>query len=174
MDCTDHDDIPERALHWHRTGTKAVLATVIETWGSAPRQAGSQLAISGEGEMLGSVSGGCVEGDPEALRRPDQRFELSRLGTQLAEQPDTADGLGRLVGQEGKESEVLLTESIQTIGVAVHHADDIAHEFHGDGEFRADTLTDLDVTRILRDIGNTLRLGVQGNPASDALPLPDK
>lgn len=62
MDCTDHDDIPERALHWHRTGTKAVLATVIETWGSAPRQAGSQLAISGTGEMAGSVSGGCVEG----------------------------------------------------------------------------------------------------------------
>ena len=109
----------------------------------------------------------------EALRRTDQRFELSRLGTQLAEQPDTADGLGRFVGQESEEREVLLAESIQTIGIAVHHADDIPHEFHGDGEFRADTLTDLDVTRILRDIGNTLRLGVQGDPAGDALPLTD-
>jgi xanthine dehydrogenase accessory factor len=39
-----------------------VLATVIETWGSAPRQPGSQLAISGAGEIMGSVSGGCVEG----------------------------------------------------------------------------------------------------------------
>ena len=67
----------------------------------------------------------------------------------------------------------MLTESIQTIGIAVHHADDIPHEFHGDREFRADTLTDLDVTRILRDIGNTLRLGVKGDPAGDALPLPD-
>lgn len=57
-----HDRIPETALAWHRSGKRAALATVIETWGSAPRQAGSQLAISGDGEMAGSVSGGCVEG----------------------------------------------------------------------------------------------------------------
>lgn len=58
----DHDSIPEMALHWHRTGQGAALATVIETWGSAPRPVGSQLAISGAGEIMGSVSGGCVEG----------------------------------------------------------------------------------------------------------------
>ena len=57
-----HDQIPETALNWHRDGTGAVLATVVETWGSAPRQAGSQLAISGAGQIMGSVSGGCVEG----------------------------------------------------------------------------------------------------------------
>jgi xanthine dehydrogenase accessory factor len=57
-----HDQIPEAALAWHRAGIGAALATVVETWGSAPRQAGSQLAISGTGEMIGSVSGGCVEG----------------------------------------------------------------------------------------------------------------
>ncbi|MFN5997908.1 MAG: XdhC family protein [Paracoccaceae bacterium] len=62
MTRAEHDLIPEAALAWHRAGTGAALATVIETWGSAPRQAGSQLAISGDGEMLGSVSGGCVEG----------------------------------------------------------------------------------------------------------------
>lgn len=58
----DHDQIPEIALDWHRMGRKAALATVVETWGSAPRQPGSQLAISGEGQIMGSVSGGCVEG----------------------------------------------------------------------------------------------------------------
>ncbi|MBE0452482.1 MAG: XdhC family protein [Roseovarius sp.] len=56
------DDIPETALGWHRAGKGAALATVVETWGSAPRRVGSQLAISGEGEIAGSVSGGCVEG----------------------------------------------------------------------------------------------------------------
>jgi len=56
------DDIPETALAWHRAGKGAALATVVETWGSAPRRVGSQLAISGQGEIAGSVSGGCVEG----------------------------------------------------------------------------------------------------------------
>ena len=59
----DHiDNIPEKALAWYRAGKGAALATVVETWGSAPRRVGSQLAISGEGEIAGSVSGGCVEG----------------------------------------------------------------------------------------------------------------
>ncbi|SFQ34181.1 xanthine dehydrogenase accessory factor [Roseivivax halotolerans] len=56
------DPIPETALKWHNAGRGACLATVIETWGSAPRRVGSQLAISGDGAIAGSVSGGCVEG----------------------------------------------------------------------------------------------------------------
>ncbi|WP_380058540.1 XdhC family protein [Falsihalocynthiibacter sp. SS001] len=56
------DNIPETALAWHREGIGSVLATVVETWGSAPRPVGSQLAISGEAGIAGSVSGGCVEG----------------------------------------------------------------------------------------------------------------
>ncbi len=56
------DKIPEIALDWHADGRGAALATVVQTWGSAPRQAGSQMVISAAGEMMGSVSGGCVEG----------------------------------------------------------------------------------------------------------------
>lgn len=59
---TDHDTIPEIALDWVRAGARAVLATVVQTWGSAPRQPGAQLAIHEDGTMMGSVSGGCVEG----------------------------------------------------------------------------------------------------------------
>ncbi|GAA3878078.1 XdhC family protein [Celeribacter arenosi] len=58
----DPDAIGEIALKWHREGRGAVLATVVQTWGSAPRPVGSQLAVSGAGEIAGSVSGGCVEG----------------------------------------------------------------------------------------------------------------
>lgn len=58
----DHEQMPETALAWHRAGRGAVLATVIETWGSAPRPVGGQLVISGDAELAGSVSGGCVEG----------------------------------------------------------------------------------------------------------------
>ncbi|WP_208353622.1 XdhC family protein [Pseudaestuariivita rosea] len=59
---TPFDNAPEVALDWHQAGRGAALATVVETWGSAPRPVGSQLVIAGDGEMSGSVSGGCVEG----------------------------------------------------------------------------------------------------------------
>lgn len=56
------DDILRQAEAWARAGRGVALATVVETWGSAPRPVGSHLVIDGEGEFLGSVSGGCVEG----------------------------------------------------------------------------------------------------------------
>ena len=59
---TEVQDALEQAARWRRQGLAVALATVVETWGSSPRQAGSQLAVSEEGAMVGSVSGGCVEG----------------------------------------------------------------------------------------------------------------
>ncbi len=58
----EHEAIPEAALSWVQDGRAVALATVIETWGSAPRPVGSQLAIGPDAAMAGSVSGGCVEG----------------------------------------------------------------------------------------------------------------
>lgn len=52
----------EIALDWHQAGQGAALATVVQTWGSAPRRVGAQLVVSGDGRLEGSVSGGCVEG----------------------------------------------------------------------------------------------------------------
>ncbi|MGD0316460.1 MAG: XdhC family protein [Xanthobacteraceae bacterium] len=56
------NDILKAAEDWRRQGRQVALATVVETWGSAPRPVGANLVIDGEGNFLGSVSGGCVEG----------------------------------------------------------------------------------------------------------------
>jgi xanthine/CO dehydrogenase XdhC/CoxF family maturation factor len=55
-------DVLETAAAWRGAGRAVALATVIETWGSAPRPVGSHLVIDADGNFEGSVSGGCVEG----------------------------------------------------------------------------------------------------------------
>ncbi len=60
---SDDDDLLATAERWKAGGRGVALATVVETWGSAPRPVGSHLVIDDEGHFLGSVSGGCVEGD---------------------------------------------------------------------------------------------------------------
>ena len=55
-------DLLPQAVAWTRGGRRVALATVIETWGSAPQPVGSQLLIDTDGNFEGSVSGGCVEG----------------------------------------------------------------------------------------------------------------
>ncbi|MFT3720895.1 XdhC family protein [Pseudorhodoferax sp.] len=53
-----------RGLHdWRAAGRRALLATVVRTWGSAPRPAGAIMALREDGLVLGSVSGGCIEDD---------------------------------------------------------------------------------------------------------------
>jgi len=51
------------AVSWLKAGHSVAIATVVQTWGSAPRPIGSWLAIRDDGQVAGSVSGGCVEDD---------------------------------------------------------------------------------------------------------------
>ena len=57
------EDVLAVAERWRSEGRDVALATVMETWGSAPRPVGSHLAIDSQGNFEGSVSGGCVEGE---------------------------------------------------------------------------------------------------------------
>src|SRR3981081_1599769 len=56
------EDILKAAENWRKAGRAVALATVVETWGSAPRPVGSNLIIDDQGNFLGSGSGGGLEG----------------------------------------------------------------------------------------------------------------
>lgn len=67
---TEGEDVLRQAAAWREGGRGVAVATVVSTWGSAPRQAGSHLAVNDRGEFVGSVSGGCVE--PAVIREAQE------------------------------------------------------------------------------------------------------
>ncbi len=70
MSMTEAEDVLSAAAVWRAAGERVAVATVTETWGSSPRPAGSQMAVTASGRMAGSVSGGCIEGAvAEAARK---------------------------------------------------------------------------------------------------------
>src|SRR5215467_2534824 len=62
MDSVDVQ-VLKRTDEWVRSGHRAVMGTIIRTWGSAPRPVGSLVVIRDDGLVVGSVSGGCIEDD---------------------------------------------------------------------------------------------------------------
>ncbi|MGH8473019.1 MAG: XdhC family protein, partial [Gammaproteobacteria bacterium] len=66
-------DLRESAAAWRSEGRRVALATVVATWGSSPRPPGSQLLADDSGRFMGSVSGGCIEGD--VVRRTREVIE---------------------------------------------------------------------------------------------------
>ncbi len=76
---SDTEQILTEAAEWRRGGRGVALATVVATWGSSPRPVGSKLAVDAEGHMIGSVSGGCVEGAVVETALETIRSGLPRL-----------------------------------------------------------------------------------------------
>src|SRR3954464_6016494 len=62
MDSVDIE-VLRSAESWRKTGRQVALGTIVKTWGSAPRPVGAMVAIRDDGQVVGSVSGGCVEDD---------------------------------------------------------------------------------------------------------------
>src|ERR1051325_7080834 len=83
MDSVDIE-VLRTAEGWRKSGHKAALGTILKTWGSAPRPVGAMVAIRDDGQIVGSVSGGCVEDDlvDKAKERfaPAKKPELLNYG----------------------------------------------------------------------------------------------
>ena len=81
-------EVLQAAFDWIREGHTVHLATVVQTWGSAPRQAGAMLAVRKDGRVVGSVSGGCIEDDLIARAQAGQlpsKPEWARYGVSQEE-----------------------------------------------------------------------------------------
>lgn len=89
-----HEDVLETAARWLAEGHKVALATVVKTWGSAPRPAGSQIVVREDGAFTGSVSGGCVEGAViEGAQNAIQGGGVKRLEFGVSDEQAWAVGL---------------------------------------------------------------------------------
>ena len=77
MSISETEDVLSTAAAWRAAGEQVAVATVTETWGSSPRPAGSQMAVTKSGKMAGSVSGGCIDGLGQ--RSTTQRVFLIRI-----------------------------------------------------------------------------------------------
>lgn len=77
-------DILPALENWRRSGKRSALARVVRIEGSAPRELGAAMAVNEDGEVLGSVSGGCIEGavveEARALLAGDARPKVVRFG----------------------------------------------------------------------------------------------
>jgi xanthine/CO dehydrogenase XdhC/CoxF family maturation factor len=91
---TAEQDVLEAAAAWLSSGYKVALGTVVKTWGSSPRPAGSQIAVRDDGAFVGSVSGGCVEGAViEEAHRAMQDGKIRRLEFGVSDEQAWSVGL---------------------------------------------------------------------------------
>lgn len=92
----DWRDLLRTAEDWCSAGRSVAIATVVSAWGSAPRRAGAQMLIDDTGAVVGSVSGGCVEGEVIAAALAMLENPAAASGNTL--QFDVADNVAWRVG----------------------------------------------------------------------------
>ena len=106
----DMDALVLRTLKdWLEAGHPALLATVVRTWGSSPRPEGAMMALRGDGQAVGSVSGGCIEDDLiQRFSGPERAAAVGTQATQLVRYGVTADEAHRFGLPCGGTLELLL------------------------------------------------------------------
>ncbi|WP_083998577.1 XdhC family protein [Actinoplanes utahensis] len=109
-------EIVDGLLAWRAAGTSFAVATVVHTWRSAPRRPGAAMAVSEHGDVLGSVSGGCVEGAVYAAAQ-----EVITTGKAQTHTYGVSDGDALSVGLTcGGTIEIMIQPD-----VALHALDDV-------------------------------------------------
>lgn len=141
MDNLDRE-VLEQARAWLAAGHRVRLVTVVETWGSAPRPAGALLALREDGQVVGSVSGGCVEDDLIARVRDGEaadgpglviygvsRDEAARFGLpcggtlRLLQEPITDPGwIDEVLARTGRHELIARTLDLETGVIALEPA----------------------------------------------------
>jgi xanthine dehydrogenase accessory factor len=82
------------AREWLQAGHRVAMATIVNTWGSAPRPAGALVAIRDDGMVSGSVSGGCIEDDMISLARAGELVKEKPLATKYGITAEQAKRVG--------------------------------------------------------------------------------
>ena len=107
---------------WRAAGKRALMATVVRTWGSSPRPIGSIMALCEDGAVVGSVSGGCIEDD--LIYRFTQAYAAKEPGHQIPSGPPsfvkygvTADEAHRFGLPCGGTLELLLEYDPDSVGL---------------------------------------------------------
>ena len=93
MDSVDLQ-VLKNAREWLRAGHRVAMATIVNTWGSAPRPAGALVAIRDDGMVSGSVSGGCIEDDMISLARAGELVKDKPLATKYGITAEQAKRVG--------------------------------------------------------------------------------
>jgi xanthine dehydrogenase accessory factor len=170
---SDDDQVLDAAAAWLAEGDPVVLATVVSTWGSAPRGVGSYMAVREDGLFAGSVSGGCIEaGVVQAAQDLDQDRQVAVMD--FAVDDDTARRAGLPCG--GNVVVALFRPDLAMLArLAQRRAERHAAALVVDLETGRQTLVDGDgnhgalplTPEMLSDIAARLRSGASGLPAEN-------
>ena len=147
---------------WRQAGRRALLATVVRTWGSSPRPVGSIMALAEDGAVVGSVSGGCIEDD--LIFRFTRAYATGATATN-----DTGDDADRMIPSSPPRfvKYGISADEAHRFGLPCGGTLELLLEFDPDGAQLADLVAQLEAGRLmqrtvwLRDGATTLQPAVK-------------